>query len=160
MSLLPLGIGLLPAAASPGANTPGCRIAPTSVSLQPGQSYSFDTGWAMLRVPVGEPKGVSPAGVIIRPVTAIRSGASIRVTGALGVFFPGELIVRVFDGKGAKLTPESVARVSPATPVELDRTFTASATARRIAVHLVNAQDRSDYDGLGEAQITNAGAGS
>jgi len=130
------------------------------VSLPPGQSYSFDTRWSMLRVPVGEPKGVSSAGVITRSVTAIRSGASIHVTGALGVFFPGELIVRVFDEKGAELTPESVARVSPATPVDLDRTFTASATARRIAVHLVNAQDRSDYGSLGEAQITDAGAGS
>jgi hypothetical protein len=142
-SLFALAIGFLLVTACPGADIPRCRIAPVS----------FD-GWSAQEL----------------------SNSHLRLT-----FVPqlgGRLMQLTFDGhpflfvnpkyKGRyippaaakELKPEPVVRVNPATPVELDRAFSASPAARRIAVHLVDAADGTDYGNLGEAQITSAGAGS
>jgi hypothetical protein len=73
------------------------------VRLQPGESYSMDTRWFPARAG-SDLKTVTDVAVINKPIVASLNVNGLLLSGAFGVFFPGELIVLGFNSRGVKLT--------------------------------------------------------
>jgi len=129
-------------------NSPLCR-------LRPGEACNFDTEWFPTRAG-SEFRGVTDAGISIRPLQAVRlENGKIRLSGSFGVFFSGRLVAHFYNEHGASLGTFPVADVSPDQAVMLNTEMTAPGNPARLSLHLedTNGLDRGS---LREIQI-NAG---
>jgi hypothetical protein len=110
-------------------NSPLCR-------LRPGESCNFDTEWFPTRAG-SEFHGVTDAGIILRPLqcTHLEDG-KIRISGSVGVFFSGRLVAHFYRNHGASLGTASIAEVSPAEAVELEKEISSPTSTGRISLHL------------------------
>jgi hypothetical protein len=110
-------------------NSPLCR-------LRPGEACSLDTEWFPTRVG-SEFHGVTDAGVVLRPLQAIRlEGGKIKLSGSFGVFFPGRLVAHFYGEHGAGSGTAAVVNVSPAEPASFETEITAPEKAARVSLHL------------------------
>jgi hypothetical protein len=126
-------------------NSPMCR-------LRPGESCSFDTEWFPTRA--GKDfRGVTDAGVLMRPLQATVESGKVKLEGSFGVFFAGHLVAHFYDQHGASIAVMPVAEVRPAEPVALGTQVTAPASAVRVSLHL---EDEAGIDrgALQEVQIS------
>ncbi len=127
-------------------NSPMCR-------LRPGESCTMDTEWFPTRAGA-EFHGVSAAGVLIRPLKAIRqSGGGIRLTGAFAVFYSGRLMAHFYDERGASVEKISIMDVNPTEAITLEKDLSAS-TAARVSLHVVD-ENGSDLGSLQEVRVEN-----
>lgn len=127
-------------------NSPLCR-------LRPGESCDFDTEWFPTRAE-GELHGVMDAGILVKPLHATRiDEGKISLTGSFGVFFPGHLLVRLYDKQGANLGTIPGADVSPTELVTLQTEISANAQASRVSLHLVDTNG-VDRGSLGEVPVS------
>ncbi|HEY2103026.1 MAG TPA: hypothetical protein VGH08_07225, partial [Chthoniobacterales bacterium] len=126
-------------------NSPMCR-------LRPDESCAFETEWFPTRAG-DEFHGVTDAGILIRPLQAVRDKEKLKLTGSFGVFFSGRLVARFYDAHGAFLGTVPVADVKPDEPVSLAAEVVPPAGASRLSLHL---QDESGLDrgSLNEVQIS------
>ena len=72
------------------------------IALDSGASYAMDTQWFPVRAGK-ELKGVTSAGVVARPLTAVMSPKGLHVSGIFGVFCSGTLSAHVFDPRGVDI---------------------------------------------------------
>jgi hypothetical protein len=121
------------------------------VELQPGETYSMDTNWWPTRAD-GQLRNVVNSGVILSPLTAVASNASIVLSGSFGVFFPGKLQAHLFDSQGLKLQTLDLTSVEPQTRVELRQEMRPSKRPARVSIHLLDDQG-NDQGSLGEAVL-------
>jgi len=126
-------------------NSPMCR-------LRPGESCTFDTEWFPTRAG-SEFQGVSEAGILIRPLKASRTAdGKILLSGAFGVFFPGQLIAHWYDGRGASIGTTSLMGVKPTEPVTLQSEIPSTGKPTRVSIHLVD-QSGLDRGALQEVAV-------
>jgi len=125
-------------------NSPMCR-------LRPDESCTFETEWFPTRAG-DEFHGVTDAGILIKPLQALRDKEKVKLSGAFGVFFSGHLVARFYDAHGAFLGTVPVADVKPDEPVSLAADVVPPAEAARVSLHL---QDETGLDrgSLNEVQI-------
>lgn len=124
------------------------------VELKPGQSYAMDTRWQPARL-TGRITGVSEAGMIAIPIAAEASGRGGRLTGSLGVFYPGQLVALFLSASGARMKTVDLTTVVPERPVQLDQSIERPRDAESVSVHLIDDQGR-DRGSLGQARFTTA----
>jgi hypothetical protein len=125
-------------------NSPMCR-------LHPDESCAFETEWFPTRAG-DEFHGLTDAGILIKPLQAVRDKEKIKLSGSFGVFFSGHLVARFYDAHGAFLGTVPLADVKPDEPVSLASEFVPPPEAARVSLHL---QDESGLDrgSLNEVQI-------
>jgi hypothetical protein len=127
-------------------NSPLCR-------LRAGESCEFDTEWFPARAD-GEIHGVVDAGILVKPLHASRmENGRISLTGSFGVFFPGRLLVRLYDQQGASVGTIPGADVTPTQLVTLQTEISADTKANRVSLHLVDTNG-GDRGSLGEVPVS------
>jgi hypothetical protein len=122
------------------------------VTLLPGNTYAFDSEWFPTRASP-EFFDITDAGLLGTALAAIRVSGGVRLRGDFGVFFPGHLVARCYDLRGAYLNSYPLANVSPLEPVSLGPTVDAPVECARVSVHLIDAGGL-DRGSLGEAYVT------
>jgi hypothetical protein len=106
------------------------------VQLQPGETRDLDTEWFPTRSG-GEFHGVEDAGIVVRPLRAVRlETGGIRLTGSFGAFFAGRLVAHFYDEHGTSIGTMPLTQVDPTSLVELATELTPPAKAARISLHL------------------------
>ena len=126
------------------------------VPLPPGESYTFNTEWFPTRM-ASDFTTATDAGVVGEPLNASATGDGVKLSGTLGVFFPGQLTARFFDSNGAELAKVPLRDVDPAEIVNLDQEIRPPAAAKRVSLDLMT-RDGIDRGSLGGAEIQhNAG---
>lgn len=122
------------------------------VDLMPGETYSMDTDWYPARLR-SELLGVTDAGAIAQPVSAVAMARGLMISGAFGVFFPGQLVARLYDSRGVSTGNVRLQAVTPTHFVNLHQEIAAPAGTARVSIHLLN-EAGEDEGSLGEAQVT------
>jgi hypothetical protein len=126
-------------------NSPLCQ-------LRPGEACSLDTEWFPTRVG-SEFHGVTEAGVVIRPLQAVRLGnGKIRLSGSFGVFFPGRLVAHFYGEHGAGGGTASVVDVNPSEPASFETEMAAPEKTARLSLHLEDSTG-VDRGSLQEIQV-------
>lgn len=127
-------------------NSPMCR-------LRPGESCSFATEWFPTRG--GDQfHGVTDAGLVARPLQAMNLGnGKVRLSGSFGVFFPGTLEARFYNGHGARIGSSRIADVDPNETVVLNQEVTAPEGSERVSLHLMD-ENGIDRGPLQEVQVS------
>lgn len=125
-------------------NSPLCR-------LRAGESCDFETEWFPTRA--GDLHGITDAGILVKPLHASRTeNGKITLTGSFGVFFPGRLLVRLYDQQGASIGTIPGADVTPTQFVTLQTEISADTTANRVSLHLIDTKGL-DRGSLGEVPV-------
>lgn len=122
-------------------NSPMCR-------LRPGETCALDTEWFPTRAG-SEFHGVKDAGVVIRPLEAIRlDNGKIRLLGSFGVFSAGQLVVHFYNEHGSSLGTMRLANVDPTDPVSLETEVVPPGKAGRVSLHVEdeNGMDRGSLE--------------
>ena len=122
-------------------NSPMCR-------LRPGETCALDTEWFPTRSG-SEFHGVKDAGVVIRPLEAIRlDNGKIRLLGSFGVFSAGQLVVHFYNEHGSSLGTMRLANVDPTDPVSLETEVVPPGKAGRVSLHVEdeNGLDRGSLE--------------
>src|SRR5215472_18303275 len=128
-------------------NSPMCR-------LRPGESCSFNTEWFPTRAG-SEFHGVSEAGIVLRPLRAIRgANGKVKLSGSFGVLFPGQLTAHSYDEHGASLGTTSVLDVTPTEAAALETEISPQGKAGRVSLHLIDSSGL-DRGALGEVLVEN-----
>ncbi|HZT69033.1 MAG TPA: hypothetical protein VFC10_04705 [Terriglobia bacterium] len=121
------------------------------VHLEPEETYAFDTEWFPTRV--GDNfKTVSHAGLVSNPLTASQTAEGLRLRGIFGVFYPGHLVVRLYDRDGMLIKDVDLMNVSPLELVTLDKTIETPSGVSWLSVHLEDAEG-SDRGALGQVHV-------
>lgn len=105
--------------------------------LAPGESYTWDYEWLAANIGGDYPVlDCCQAGITCEPLRAVVDEGTLQLTGRFGVFSPGRVGLRVWDGRGVCLRELAVAdAVSPLAPLVLQLTVPIPAAA--VAVELV-----------------------
>ena len=112
-------------------NSPMCR-------LRPGESCTFNTEWFPTRAG-SEFHGVSEAGIVLRPLRAIRErNGKVKLSGSFGVLFPGQLIAHSYDQRGASLGTISLLDVTPTEATALETEVSPQGKVARLSLHLID----------------------
>jgi hypothetical protein len=128
-------------------NSPMCR-------LRPGESCHFNTEWFPTRAG-SEFHGVSEAGILLRPLHAIRgANGKIKLSGSFGVLFPGQLIAHSYDQHGASLGTTSVLEVTPTEAATLETEISPPGKVGRVSLHLIDSNGL-DRGALEEVPVEN-----
>ena len=121
-------------------NSPLCR-------LRPGEICDLETEWFPTRVD-SEFHGATDAGVVVRPLRAIRlESGKIKLSGAFGAFFPGRLVAHLYNEHGAELDTVLVKEVDPAELVWLEIEISPAEKPTRVSLHL------EDWSGLDRGSL-------
>jgi len=114
-------------------NSPMCR-------LRPGESCNMNTEWFPTRSG-SEFHGVTDAGVLTRPLTAVTSATDkIKLSGSFGVFYSGHLVARLYGEHGHPIGEVAVLDVNPAEQVLLDKEISSPGKCSRLSIHLIDDQ--------------------
>lgn len=116
--------------------------------MGPSQTYTMDTRWFPCRMGP-ELQDVTDAGVIGKPLTAMRDGGNVELSGRFGVFFPGMLEAYLYDRSGNEKGRVPVQPASPRDLIDLNHAVVAPDNVVRISLHLVDAKN-VDRGALGE----------
>ncbi|HEV2499896.1 MAG TPA: hypothetical protein VGY31_09990 [Terriglobia bacterium] len=119
--------------------------------LKPGGSYSMDTEWLPTRLS-GSVVAVTYAGAVSAPVAVSGTGSKLQLSGTFGVFFPGELVARLYDRDGVLLGEAPLQSVSPLHLVSLRQSIDVAPGTARVSIHLLD-RDGLDRGSLGETWI-------
>ena len=107
--------------------------------LRSGETRDLDTDWFPTRGD-SEFHGVADAGIVVRPLKAIRlENGGIHLSGSFGVFFPGRLVAHLYNEHGGSLGNMPLTQVDPTELVVLETDLTPPAKPGRISLHLEDA---------------------
>lgn len=121
------------------------------VTLQPGETYSFDTAWHP--IVIGEqPRAVGAPGVVVKDLKASTESDGLHLKGTFAVFAPGKLVVFLFNRSGAITSQREVEVVDPAKEIVLDTTVPSDPGVSRVSIKLFDTQGR-DRGSLSVAKI-------
>ena len=139
MRLSPEGEPSMPAGGDGSPRYLEAEINSPLVQLRPGETRDLDTEWFPTRAG-NEFHGVEDAGIVVRPLKAIRlEDGRIRLSGSFGVFFPGRLVAHFYSEHGASLGTTPLTQVDPTELVVLETDLSPSAKPARISLHLEDA---------------------
>ncbi|MCU1268716.1 MAG: hypothetical protein JWN74_10 [Acidobacteriaceae bacterium] len=119
--------------------------------LKPGETYEMQTNWFPTRI-AGRITNVADAGVIAGRIAASATSDGVMISASIGVFFPGKLVAHFEDGNGAEIKSVDLISVTPQAAVQLRQEIKMQGTPKRVAIHLVDDQDK-DRGSVGEAAI-------
>jgi hypothetical protein len=119
--------------------------------LGPGDTYTMDTRWLPCRMGP-ELENVTDAGVIGKPLTAVRNGSNVELSGRFGVFFPGTLEAYLYDRGGTQRSQVTVQAASPKDLIDLHRSIAVPEEIVRVSLHLVD-NHNVDRGALGEVLL-------
>jgi hypothetical protein len=125
--------------------------------LEPGETYAMDTEW----YPTRAGKDVleaTEAGVIARHLRVSNAVGTQKLTGAFGVFFPGQIVARFLGKEGKQISEMRLRRVTPRELVKLEEKINVPKGASRVAVHLIGSHSE-DHGRLDEVSVVPGGAG-
>ncbi|HJZ63394.1 MAG TPA: DUF4380 domain-containing protein [Candidatus Acidoferrum sp.] len=122
-------------------------------ALQPGETYAMDTEWFLTRAG-GDFLGVNDAGVILDHLHLTDAGS---LSGKYGVFFPGKLVARFFDENAKEISESKLKSVVPQDSAVLDKKMKIPPSARRVALHVIDAHGR-DRGVLDEVSLVPGGS--
>jgi hypothetical protein len=126
-------------------NSPMCR-------LRPGEACDLDTDWFPTRSG-NEFHGVKDAGIVIRPLQAVREDdGKIKLSGSFGIFFAGHLVAHFYDDHGSSFGTARLADVNPAEPVLLETEISPPGKLARLSLHLED-ENQVDRGSLQEVQV-------
>lgn len=121
-------------------------------TLAPGETYTMDSQWFPTRATDTTIGTVTDAGLIVKPLTAVRSAGTIEISGSFGVFFPGELRVFMFDAQGTERDETPLQAVQPQDAIVVHQAIAAKPGVARISVHLIDSSGL-DRGALGEVSL-------
>ncbi len=121
------------------------------VNLAPGESYTFETKWFPTRADAHF-KLATEAGVVTEPLAIAAASDRVKLTGAFGVFFAGQLVARLRDKRGELLATVPLQAVDPAEAVRLNKEIGVPAAPATISLRVIDEQG-TDRGSLGEAQM-------
>ena len=107
------------------------------VSLQPGETYAFDTEWFPTRSTAAF-AGATPAGVVNTHAHLVSEASHQLLAGAFGVFYPGELHALYFNAAGLELGHAIVAQANPSELLELRAEITLPPGTAKVSLHLID----------------------
>jgi hypothetical protein len=113
------------------------------VTLQPGESYAFDTAWHPIAIDA-QPKEFSAAGLVVEGLKARFDAENLHLKGNFSVFVPGKLVAVFFNRNGAIIGQHELQNVDPAKIVALDSSLPADQGVVRVSLKLIdsNGEDR------------------
>lgn len=121
------------------------------VTLQPGESYAFDTAWHPIAI-AAQPKEVRAPGVVVQELKATAESGRLHLRGSFAVFAPGKLVALLFKSSGAIIAQRELGDADPAKEVALDTTVPAVSGVDRVSIKLFDTQGR-DMGSLSVAKI-------
>lgn len=92
-------------------------------ALAPGERFSFTHHWSAAKV-AGPIIKVTDVGAVRTHPTAARKGDKIVVTGEIGVFAPGEVVLELVNKDGHKIGASQPVKATPGSNVSLNVTVT------------------------------------
>lgn len=107
-------------------------------NLQPGESVEFTTDWFATRLS-GPVLSTNDVAAVQQPVKLERAEGKLKLTGTLGVFAPGTLVIIQQNEAGAPISQPVTIKASPADVVKLNQTLIADNAAKTLIVELQNA---------------------
>lgn len=107
------------------------------VTLKPGESYAFDTAWHPLAI-AEQPTAMTPAGVVVQPLTAAPEDTQLRLKGRFSVFAPGKLVANIYNEGGARIGQREIRSVDPVDAVMLDVVVPGARGATRIGLKVID----------------------
>ena len=153
MRLSPEGEPSMPAGGDGSPRYLEAEINSPLVQLRPGESRDLDTDWFPTRTG-SEFHGVEDAGIVVRPLKAIRlENGGVHFSGSFGVFFPGHLVAHLYNEHGGGLGTMPLTQVDPTELVVLETDLVPSAKPVRISLHLEDANGL-DRGSLQEVHIS------
>lgn len=111
-------------------------------TIEPGASSHFAIEWGSCRC-AGAVTAVQAGGCAAVPLTVQPAGDDVRLTGSLGVFDAGQLVIVWRDSMGQEVGRVTDQRVDPLKPLELD-----VAVPRPPGATAVELRVRADADGV------------
>lgn len=121
--------------------------------LAPGETYTMDSQWFPTRASHAPIDTVTDAGLVVKPLTAVRTAGKLEMSGSFGVFFPGELSVFMYDAEGTEKNELPLEAVRPQDAIDVHQTITPYPGIARISVHLIDTGGL-DRGALGEVSLT------
>lgn len=106
-------------------------------TLAPGQSVESRLQWSATRL-TGPVRDVTDVAAIHEPVQVTKSGEQFKLTGKIGVFAPGELVLTVRDRDGKPLIEPVKLAASLTEMMVLDQTLPVKEGAASVVVELLN----------------------
>lgn len=133
--------GMTVQVATSGAATPyvDMEVLAPLKALAPGERFSFTHNWFAARVGAPVIK-VTDVGAVRTHPTAARKGEQVVVTGEIGVFAPGEVVLEFLNKDGRKIGASPPIKVTPGNKVTLNMTVTLpqGATSAMVALSAAN----------------------
>ena len=120
-------------------------------TLQPAESRSFQIEWGVCRT-AGRIVDVQPGGCASQKLSAQLVSADVRLTGSLGVFDVGQLLLNWHGADGEEISPIFLGEVNPTEVVALDKVLRAPAGATVARLSVLAEADRVVRD-LGKCDI-------
>jgi hypothetical protein len=103
------------------------------ITLDPGEEHVFSIQWALTSGsgPVVDSRWI---GTVSEPLSATRSGQSVALKGAFGVFSPGSLIATFYNDHGVILLQKKLQSVDPRTAIHIDQNLDLPPGTFRISI--------------------------
>jgi hypothetical protein len=121
------------------------------VTLQPGESYAFDTEWHPVAIDA-QPKELSEPGLVVEGLKATIDAGKLQMEGNFSVFVPGKLVAVLFNQNGVIIGRHDLQAVDPAKIAKLDASLPADPGAVRVSLKLID-NDGKDRGSLSTAKI-------
>jgi hypothetical protein len=121
------------------------------VTLDPGETYSFQTTWFPLRTDA-DVQQVTDAGITTSKLQAISDSQHLHLKGVFGVVASGHLQARIFDKAGRDVKHIVLDAVSPRQQVIVDREIPVDSAVSRVSLHLLD-DDQRDWGAIDEAEV-------
>ncbi|MCD6166329.1 DUF4380 domain-containing protein [bacterium] len=107
------------------------------VTLQPGESYSFDVEWVACRC-AGPVIAVNDYGVVSQHLSLKKDLGSTSISGIFGVYTPGQAVLIGKDEKENVLVTEKLGTVSPFEMLTLNRTISLPQEVTTLEIAILN----------------------
>jgi hypothetical protein len=122
------------------------------VTLNPGESYAFDTAWHPIAIDA-QPREFTSSGIVTEPLSAMLESGTIHLKGTFSVFAPGRLVVFSFNSSGVTVAQNDLQSVDPAKKIMLDVHTPIAPNVTRISLKLIS-PDGKDRGTLSSATIS------
>ena len=107
------------------------------VSLQPGETYAFDTEWFPTRSTAVFATAM-PAGIVDTHAHLVSEASHLLLVGSFGVFYPGEVRALYLNASGSELGHASIAQADPSVLLEIRAMITLPPGTAKISLHVID----------------------
>ncbi|WP_238398709.1 hypothetical protein [Edaphobacter sp. 12200R-103] len=121
------------------------------VTLQPGETYAFDTAWHPISIDA-QPEEFSAPGLVVERLKATVDAGKLHLKGNFSVFAPGKLMAVFFNRNGIISGQHELEDVDPAKMVMLDTTVPIDPGLARVSLKLIDSEGK-DRGSLSIAKV-------